>query len=283
MEIIETVGAMKELRRELRTQGRTVALVPTMGYLHEGHLSLMREGRKKAEVLVVSIYVNPTQFSPGEDFERYPRDLARDTDLCRREGVDIIFSPDNREIYPDGYLTYVEVEKITSALCGLTRPNYFRGVTTICTKLFNIVAPQVAIFGKKDYQQYQVIKKMVADLNLDLAIIGLPTLREPDGLAMSSRNVYLQPAERISARSLYEALVAAQAAYDRGERRAAAIEQLAREIIQARPFTQIDYAKIVGTRNMKEMDFIEQEAVLALAVRVGKTRLIDNHVLGEKL
>lgn len=283
MEIIESIEVMRERSRELRKKGKVISLVPTMGYLHEGHLVLMREGRRRADCLAISIYVNPTQFSPGEDFERYPRDFERDAALSREAGVDIIFCPANRDMYPEGYLTYVNVEEMTRELCGLTRPNYFRGVTTICAKLFNIVAPHLAIFGKKDFQQYQVIRQMVRDLNMDLEIVGLPTVREPDGLAMSSRNVYLKAQEREPALGLYTALKTAEDMYHRGERDARVILAAARKIIENRPYTVIDYAKIVSTSSMKEVTQIEGEAVFALAVKVGATRLIDNHVFGEAL
>ncbi len=283
MEIIESIEAMRDRSRELRREGKTISLVPTMGYLHEGHLFLMRDGRSRADCLVISIYVNPTQFSPGEDFERYPRDFERDVALAKQAGVDIIFCPTSNDMYPEGYLTYVNVEKMTGELCGLTRPNYFRGVTTICAKLFNIVAPHLAIFGKKDFQQYQVIRQMVRDLNMELEIVGLPTVRENGGLAMSSRNVYLAAQERESALSLYAALKLADDMYRQGERDARMILAEARKIIEERPYTVIDYAKIVSAQSMKEVTKIEGETVFALAVKVGATRLIDNHVFGDSL
>ncbi len=283
MEIIESIQEMQERSGALRKDGLAISLVPTMGYLHEGHVTLMREGRKRGDRLVVSIYVNPTQFSPGEDLARYPRDFPRDCELSREAGVDIIFCPTSAEMYPDGYLTYVQVEEITRELCGLTRPNYFRGVTTICAKLFNIVRPRLAIFGKKDFQQYQVIRQMVRDLNMNLEIVGLPTVREKDGLAMSSRNVYLNDRERHAARSLSRSLLLARDMYDRGERDAGVILAEVKKMIESEPATSIDYAKIAGTASMREVTRIDEEAVLALAVKVGATRLIDNHVFGEEL
>ncbi|MDI6725860.1 MAG: pantoate--beta-alanine ligase [Smithellaceae bacterium] len=283
MEIIESIQEMQERSRAMRRNGKIISLVPTMGYLHDGHLALMRVGRKRGDCLVVSIYVNPTQFSPGEDFERYPRDFERDCELCREVGVDIIFCPGSAEMYPDGYLTYVNVEEITRELCGLTRPNYFRGVTTICAKLFNIVRPRCAIFGKKDFQQYQVIRQMVQDLNMEVEIIGLATVREKDGLAMSSRNVYLNDRERAAALSLNRSLLLARDLYGQGERDALTILAKVRRMIEDMPDAEIDYAKIVGTATMREMTRINGEAVIALAVKVGKTRLIDNHVFGEDL
>ncbi|MDZ4165051.1 MAG: pantoate--beta-alanine ligase [Smithellaceae bacterium] len=283
MEIIESVKEMQARSGALRKDGQVISLVPTMGYLHEGHLALMRVGRKRGDCLVVSIYVNPAQFSPGEDFERYPRDFERDCELCREVGVDIIFCPGSAEMYPEGYLTYVNVEEITRELCGLTRPNYFRGVTTICAKLFNIVHPHLAIFGKKDFQQYQVIRQMVRDLNMEVEIIGLATVREKDGLAMSSRNVYLNDRERAAALSLSRSLLLARDMYAEGERDALTILAKVKKMIESEPATSIDYARIVGTATMREVTRIDGEAVIALAVKVGKTRLIDNHVFGEDL
>ena len=213
-----------------RCRGRRIAFVPTMGYFHEGHLNLMRIGRKRGDCLVVSIYVNPTQFAPTEDFEAYPRDFERDRQLAEEVGVDVIFYPDNQEMYPEGYQTYVEVEGVTNNLCGISRPRFFRGVTTVCTKLFHIVKPHVTIFGKKDFQQYVTIKRMVRDLNMDIEVIGMETTREPDGLAMSSRNVYLKPDERESALSLSRSLGLAEELYDEGERDAGVILAEVREV-----------------------------------------------------
>ena len=209
---------MQAIAEAERRRGRRIAFVPTMGYFHEGHLNLMRVGRKEADCLAVSIYVNPTQFAPTEDFEAYPRDFERDRRLAEGVGVDWIFYPDNREMYPEGYQTYVEVEGVTKNLCGASRPRFFRGVTTVCTKLFHIVKPHVTVFGRKDFQQYVTIKRMVRDLNMDIEVIGMQTTREPDGLAMSSRNVYLKPQERESALSLSRSLLLAKERYEKGER-----------------------------------------------------------------
>jgi pantoate--beta-alanine ligase len=252
--------------------------VPTMGYFHEGHLNLMRIGRKVADFLVVSIYVNPTQFAPTEDFEAYPRDFDRDRRLAEEVGVDVIFYPNNQEMYPEGYQTYVDVEKITQNLCGISRPHFFRGVATVCTKLFHIVKPHVVVFGQKDFQQYLIIKRMVRDLNMDIEVIGMETTREPDGLAMSSRNVYLNPEERKSALSLSRSLAIAREMYARGERSSARILKRVRETIENNPFSKIDYAKICDVATVSDVDQVEGECVLALAVWVGKTRLIDNAV-----
>lgn len=266
-----------------RRRGRKIAFVPTMGYFHEGHLNLMRIGRQRGDRLVVSIFVNPTQFAPTEDLESYPRDFERDRKLADEVGVDVIFYPDNKEMYPEGYQSYVNVEGVTNNLCGISRPQFFRGVTTVCTKLFNIVKPHVTIFGKKDFQQYVTIRQMVRDMNMDIEVIGMETTREHDGLAMSSRNVYLNPAERRSALSLSRSLALARDLYDQGVRETSVILEKVRERIALSPGTQIDYARICDTRTMKDVERIAGECILALAVRVGKTRLIDNHVFGEVL
>jgi len=263
--------------------GKTIGFVPTMGFLHEGHLSLVRKCREENQKTVVSIYVNPAQFAPTEDFEAYPRDFERDSRLAEEVGVDVIFCPDNQEMYPEGYQTYVEVEGVTNNLCGISRPRFFRGVTTVCTKLFHIVKPHVTIFGKKDFQQYVTIRRMVRDLNMDIEVVGMDTTRESDGLAMSSRNVYLKPEERKSALSLSRSLVLAGELYGKGERDAALILEKVRALIAGYPHTEIDYARICDTTTMKDAARIEGECVLALAVRVGKTRVIDNRVFGESL
>lgn len=283
MNVIKTVKKMQSFSESLRLAGKRIAFVPTMGYFHEGHLSLMREAGKMADCVVVSIYVNPTQFGPKEDFSKYPRDLERDLKMAERVGVDIVFFPSDKMMYPAGYQTYVEVQKVTNHLCGLSRPGHFRGVTTVCTKLFNIVKPHVAIFGKKDFQQYITIKRMVADLNLDLKIVGYPTVREPDGLAMSSRNKYLNSKERKSAVVLFQSLRLAEKMFSRGERDSSVIIQAVETLIQKTPSAQIDYVKICDTASLADVRRIQKEAVIALAVRIGATRLIDNHVFGEAL
>ena len=283
MRIIESIKEMQIRSESLRLTGKKIAFVPTMGYFHEGHLSLMKEARNRADEVVTSIYVNPTQFGPKEDFSKYPRDFERDAQMAQSVGVDVIFFPSNQEMYPNGYQTYVDVEKVTLNLCGASRPGHFRGVTTICCKLFNIVKPHEAIFGKKDFQQLAAIKRMVADLNLDLEIVGMPTFREPDGLAMSSRNVYLSPEERPSALMLVESLKLAQQLYAGGERKASVIICEAQKLIKSVKFTDIDYIKICDALTLEDVEDIQGEAVMALAVKVGKTRLIDNSVLGEEL
>lgn len=283
MEVIQSIKEMQALSESKRRQGQRIVLVPTMGYFHEGHLNLMKVGRKQGDYLAVSIYVNPMQFAPTEDFATYPRDFERDKRLAEGVGVDWIFSPDHREMYPEGYRTHVEVEGVTNNLCGISRPRFFRGVTTVCIKLFHIMKPHVTIFGRKDFQQYVTIKRMVQDLNMDIEVIGMRTTREPDGLAMSSRNVYLKSEERESALSLSRSLLLAKGLYEKGERETEVILKEVREFIAGHPYVKIDYAQICDVTTMKDVSRIEGSAVLALAIWVGKTRLIDNHVFGEPL
>jgi pantoate--beta-alanine ligase len=283
MKVINFINEMQSFADSLRRQGKKISFVPTMGYFHEGHLALMREARKTADCLVVSIYVNPTQFGPKEDLSKYPRDFNRDSQMAASVDVDVIFFPPDEEMYPSNYQTYVDVEKVTQNLCGISRPGHFRGVTTVCNKLFNIVKPHVAVFGRKDFQQFITIKRMVEDLNMDLTIIGLPTVREADGLAMSSRNVYLKEGERSSALNLVKSLKLAQKIYEAGERKSALIINEVTKLINSAPGTDIDYVKICDTTTLVDLDEIAGEAVIALAVKVGTTRLIDNHVFGETL
>lgn len=283
MIVIEKAKEMQQYSESLRNRGKKVAFVPTMGYLHRGHLRLMEEGRKLGDCLVTSIYVNPTQFGPTEDLAKYPRDFEMDSRLCEGVGVDAIYFPSNDEMYPPHYQTYVDLQEVTQNLCGLSRPGHFRGVATVCAKLFNLVKPHVAIFGKKDFQQLVVIKRMVTDLNMDLEIVGLDTVREADGLAMSSRNMYLKPEERESALSLSRGLKMAKGMYDKGERDATAIIDAVSRFIGGHPHAKIDYVKICDTTTMKDAARLDGESVMALAVRVGVARLIDNYVFGETL
>ena len=283
MKIISSIREMQAFSESARNAGQKISFVPTMGYFHDGHLSLMREGRQRADCLAISIYVNPTQFGPSEDFAKYPRDFERDKSLAEGVGVDVIFYPEDKEMYPELYQTYVHVESVTQNLCGMSRPGHFRGVTTVCAKLFNIVKPHCAIFGKKDFQLLVAIKRMVLDLNMDLKIIGMPIVREPDGLAMSSRNVYLRMEERKAALSLSRSLKIAKGMYDGGERDVADILAEVRKNIEHHPHTNIDYAKICDTTTLKDIGLIERESVLALAVKINKTRLIDNYVFGNRL
>jgi pantoate--beta-alanine ligase len=267
---------MQHRSQMLRREGRTLALVPTMGFLHEGHLALMREGRRLADVLVVSIFVNPTQFAPGEDFETYPRDMEKDRRLTEAVPVDILFTPDERAIYADGCQTFVTPQALADRMCGLSRPIFFRGVATVVTKLFHIVNPDVAVFGEKDFQQLTIIRRMVRDLNFAVNIIGAPTVREPDGLAMSSRNAYLQPEQRPAALSLNRSLRAAQIQVAAGETRAETIIAAAESMIRAFPESVIDYIVIVDTETLEDVTVIDRPVRMAMAVKVGTTRLIDN-------
>lgn len=279
MEVLSTVGTMQERADSARAAGKTIAFVPTMGYLHPGHLSLVEEGRKRGNVLVVSIFVNPLQFGPSEDLERYPRDLERDSALCEEAGTDIIFFPDAGEMYPPGFQTSVEVKKVSQGLCGEFRPGHFRGVATVVLKLFNIVKPHVAIFGQKDYQQLLVIRRMVKDLNLGMEIVGMPTYREKDMLAMSSRNTYLRPEEREAALSLSRSLELARELVKAGERNPRKIENEVKKSIDKEHLVSIEYVTVCDREDLSGIEKIEDTAILALAARVGKTRLIDNTIL----
>lgn len=274
---------MQAAAEAMRCDGRRIVLVPTMGYFHEGHLNLMRVGRKQGDCLAVSLFVNPTQFAPTEDFATYPRDFERDRSLAEEAGADWLFFPDRAEMYPQGFQTTVAVEGVTRHLCGLSRPHFFQGVTTVCMKLFHIIKPHVTVFGRKDFQQYVTIRKMVADMNMGIEVIGVQTTRESDGLAMSSRNVYLNAEERASARCLSRSLLLAKELYEQGERQTGPILTEVHRLISAHAHVKIDYAQICSTSTMENLSRIDQEAVLALAVWVGKTRLIDNHVFGERL
>lgn len=279
MKIISNIREMQQLADTLRSKGKRIAFVPTMGFLHEGHLSLMRLARPKCDTLVVSIFVNPTQFGPNEDFEQYPRDMQRDEQLCRQEQVDVIFYPDAKEMYRPNHLTYVTVESLSETMCGISRPTHFRGVATVVSKLFNIVKPHFAVFGQKDYQQALIIRRMVSDLNFDLEIITAPIVREADGLAMSSRNTYLSPEERQQAVVLYQSLRLAQQLTEQGEREADAIYQEIESLITSKPLAKIDYIAIVDGETLQPVQEISDNTLVALAVKFGNTRLIDNTVI----
>ena len=279
MQRIETVEEMQVLSESIRMAGHTVGLVPTMGFFHEGHLELMRVARRYSDTIVVSLFVNPTQFGEGEDLTAYPRDLDGDLAKARDVGVDCVFVPSAEDMYPEGYQTEVRVRHLTRHLCGLSRPGHFDGVTTVVAKLFHMVKPHLAVFGQKDYQQLAVISRMVRDLNMDIEIIGVPTVREPDGLAMSSRNSYLSVEERESALSLSRSLTLARDMMTQGERNAATLREAVEKEIQSRPFTRIDYVRLCDPNTLEELETIENEALLALAVQVGKARLIDNCIL----
>jgi len=282
MEVIESISEMKNLVKEWKRQGLSIGFVPTMGYLHEGHLALVRRAKELSDRVVVSIFVNPIQFAPGEDYQRYPRDLERDKALLEKEGVDALFSPRVEEMYPPGFQTYVEVKELSSGLCGRYRPGHFVGVATVVLKLFNIVQPDIAVFGEKDYQQLKVIQRMVQDLNLDVKIIPHPTVREEDGLAMSSRNTYLSPEERKSAIALYKALNLAEELVNQGERRVATLREKLKEFIESFPYTKVQYIEFVHPETLKEVERVDEPTLLALAVFVGEARLIDNKIIVPK-
>ena len=276
MVIIETIKELKELIKNKKKQGASVGFVPTMGYLHEGHLSLIRAAKKENELVVVSIFVNPTQFGVGEDFEAYPRDLQRDAKLSESAGADVIFHPSAQEMYPEQYQTYVEVMEITNRLCGISRPTHFKGVTTVVNKLFNIVEPDKTYFGQKDAQQVAVIQKMVKDLNMNIEVIPCPIVRETDGLAMSSRNKYLDPEQRQAALVLSKALFAAKEMIVQGCTNALELKDFIIKTIKSEPLAAIDYIEIVDALSLNSIKIIEGSVLIALAVRFGKTRLIDN-------
>ena len=275
-----TVVSFADLRLNRRSLVGTVGLVPTMGYLHEGHLSLVRRAREECDHVAVSIFVNPTQFGPREDLSRYPRDLDRDLSLLEPLGVDLVWMPTAESMYPDGYQTWVEVEAITHPLEGAMRPGHFRGVTTVVAKLFNAIQPHRAYFGQKDAQQAAVIRQMTRDLNFPIEVVICPIVREPDGLAMSSRNVYLDPQQRRAATVLYRSLSAARAAYENGEREAEKLRQVMKDVLAAEPLAEVQYISCADYNTLEELETVTGKALLSMAVFVGKTRLIDNFVLG---
>lgn len=276
MHVANTIGEVRKLRRAM---SGTVGLVPTMGYLHEGHLSLVRGSVAENSATVVSIFVNPTQFGKGEDFQDYPRDTSRDLDLLEKERVDVAFVPEADEIYPPDHSTWVQVERVTERLEGASRPGHFRGVATICDKLFNIVQPTVAYFGQKDAQQVVVLKRMVRDLNMDLEVKVLPTVRDEAGVAVSSRNIYLKGNERRAATVLIRALTAARAMYRQGERDAGKMRRCMASTIEAEPLATVDYVSIVDPESLDELGQVDRPALALVAARIGKARLIDNMVL----
>jgi len=273
---IETIAGLRSVLEEARSRGATVGLVPTMGALHEGHLALIRKARSENDLVAVSIFVNPTQFVAGEDRETYPRDLARDLQLARSAGADLVFGPPVEEMYPKGFSTWVEVEGLTQGLCGASRPGHFRGVCTVVAKLFNICRPDRAYFGEKDAQQLAVIKKMVSDLDIPLAIVPCPTVRESDGLALSSRNVRLSPEARAQAPVLYRALSAALTLVENGERDARRLNDEICAVLAEADLAKIDYVEIVDADDLVPVDVLAGPCLIALAVWFGKTRLIDN-------
>jgi pantoate--beta-alanine ligase len=285
MEIINRVTRMSSVAKELRADGKIVGLVPTMGALHEGHLSLMSQAREMCDTVIVSVFVNPTQFGPQEDLTRYPRDLAHDAELAFTRSVDFIFAPSPEEMYPNGFMTYVNVERLSDKLEGASRPGHFRGVTTVVNKLFNIVRPQFAFFGRKDAQQVIVLKRMVKDLATDVEIVVGPTVREEDGLALSSRNVYLSTDERKAAMVLRRALEKCRSMYNNGERDAGRLCNAMRAIVEAEPLARLDYIAITDTTNLEPVTTVPyvSPALVSMAVFFDKTRLIDNIVLNGEI
>ncbi|MDP3013045.1 MAG: pantoate--beta-alanine ligase [Candidatus Subteraquimicrobiales bacterium] len=276
MKVILTIAEIREVTKEERKKRKTIGFVPTMGYFHEGHLELMRQARKTCDVVIVSIFVNPIQFGLAEDYARYPRNLERDKSLVTEVKVDYLFLPSTEEMYPEELLVYANVEKLSEPLCGKFRPGHFRGVATVVAKLFNIVQPDAAFFGEKDYQQLLVVKKMVKDLNFDVKIVPIPTVREVDGLAMSSRNVYLSDEERRVAQAIPKSLQLAKDLIKAGEKDTKVIRRAMEELLLREPLINLEYLSISDATSLEELGKIEKEALIALALRVGKTRLIDN-------
>lgn len=281
MNVIESVAGMRGWSSEARAEGVRIVLVPTMGFLHDGHRELLRIGKKEARggKLVLSIFINPAQFGPKEDFRTYPRDIDRDLLIAGEEGVDVVFAPNAGEMYPAGYETYVDVERLSKYLCGRSRPGHFRGVATVVLKLFNVVRPDAAVFGKKDYQQLTIIKRMTKDLDIDIEIIGAETVREQDGLAMSSRNSYLGPRERLAAVVIPRALFEAEALFSAGVREGAEIMDKMKKIIEKEPLAVVEYIEVCDPDTLQVVSRITGSVLVALAVRIGKARLIDNRVL----
>ncbi|MCD6317750.1 pantoate--beta-alanine ligase [Candidatus Aerophobetes bacterium] len=277
MQLIEKIEEMKNYRKRIKNKGKTIGFVPTLGYLHQGHISLIKRARENCDEVVVSIFVNPLQFGPKEDYQRYPRDLSRDAEICQKEGVDVIFAPSLKEMYPKGYSTFIDMQgNLIQVLEGKFRPGHFKGVTTVLIKLFNIVYPDLSFFGEKDYQQALIVKKMVKDLNLDTKIVLSPTVREKDGLALSSRNSYLTLKERKAASVLYRSLVKAKQAIEKGEKDPERVICLMEDLISKEPLAKIDYIDLVDPLTLERISQIKGDVLAVLAVRIGKVRLIDN-------
>ncbi len=277
MQVIKKIEEMKNYRQRAKSKGKSTGFVPTLGYLHQGHLSLIRKARRECDKVVVSIFVNPLQFGPKEDYECYPRDFSRDIELCQKEGVDVIFFPSPEEMYPQGYSTFIQIQgNLTRALEGKCRPEHFKGVTTVLLKLFHIVYPDLSFFGEKDYQQALIVKKMVEDLNLDTEIVLLPTVREEDGLALSSRNSYLTPEQRKAAPILYKSLIKAKEVIKEGEKDSGRIISLIKDLIAKEPLVKVDYVALVDPVTLGLVSQIKGDVLVVLAVKMGKVRLIDN-------
>ncbi len=280
MEILTSPGAMRAWSREQRVLGKKIALVPTMGFFHQGHLSLMRMAARHGDAVVVSLFVNPIQFGPNEDLARYPRSFTKDCELAGQEGVDVVFAPEAADMYPAGFQTTVSVEQLSRSLCGADRPGHFNGVTTVVSKLFHLVQPDMAVFGRKDFQQLSIIRRMVRDLDMGIEILAHPIVREPDGLAMSSRNVYLNEQQRRSALSLSGGITLARSLYTDGLLDTAVLKEKVREHILSYPGTAVDYISFVDRSSLEPVDRADQETLLALAVSIdGRVRLIDNGLL----
>ncbi|MBN1526035.1 MAG: pantoate--beta-alanine ligase [Candidatus Omnitrophica bacterium] len=279
MKTIETISGMSTFSKTAKKEGKSIGLVPTMGALHEGHLSLVRAAKKENDIVVMSVFVNPIQFGPSEDLDKYPRDFKRDGEMARAAGVDAVFHPSASQMYPEGFSTYVNVEGLTDTLCGASRPGHFRGVTTVVMKLFAIVKPDAAYFGQKDAQQAIVVKKMAEDLNLDIDVRILPVVREKDGLAMSSRNAYLSTDERKDSAVLYQALRKAEDLMRQGETDPAKVVKAMEGMIKAKQNARIDYIAVVDPKNLRDAKTVSGDALVALAVFIGKTRLIDNVIV----
>lgn len=277
MILIEKPAFMQEWSQKAKSLGKTIALVPTMGFLHEGHLSLLQKGRALADKLVLSIFVNPLQFGPGEDLKRYPRNVEKDLEIAKECDVDAVFIPDEKAVYPKGFQTTVSVEELSKPLCGIQRPHHFQGVATVVLKLFHIIRPDFALFGEKDFQQLKIIQRMVHDLNLPVQVVGMPIVREVDGLAKSSRNQYLSTQEREAALSISLSLAKAQAMVDRGEKNISALLQTVQATLEETEMVRVEYIHIVDPETLdSQQTFLKKPALLAIACHIGKTRLIDN-------
>ena len=279
MEIVKSIYEVKEYVKELRRKGKSIGLVPTMGYLHAGHLSLVKESIRRCDCTVVSIFVNPAQFAPNEDYNKYPRNIQRDIEVLEKEGVDLIFIPRDEEMYPEGYKTYVVVKNLQDRLCGISRPDFFKGVCTIVLKLFNIVTPDISFFGQKDAQQAVILKKMACDLNLDVKVEALPIIREKSGLALSSRNEYLDKKQKKTALCLSRSLARARKVVESGENNAARVLKRIKAEIESEPLTRIDYVEIVDSENLQSLKQIKDKTLIAVAVFINNVRLTDNIIV----
>lgn len=279
MKVVETISEIRKQIKDWRKQGYSIGFVPTMGYLHEGHLSLVQKALEQNDKAVVSIFVNPMQFSPSEDLESYPRDFNRDKELLEKAGANLIFYPGAEKLYEDDFCTYVDMNRVSKELCGKSRPVHFRGVCTVVTKLFHIITPDKAYFGQKDAQQLAVIKRMVRDLNMDIEIVGCPIVREKDGLAKSSRNTYLSEEERRAALILSKAIFLGEQLVKQGERKASILKEKMKELIESEPLANIDYIEVVDANSIEKVEQLSGSVLTAIAVYIGRTRLIDNFII----